>query len=125
MVSAGFAALGRKNEGVFVRLKASARNCRFIRSRMEKLRNIEKSRFLVPGPRPARRASVPNFVSAVPLTLVTCPGWLNAAGLNQPSGPPFGRYIDCPSTRSGTLKVANNWLVAATTLLLMSVGKPL
>src|SRR5258707_5831937 len=125
MVSAGLAALGRKNAGVFVRLKASARNCRFNRSRNAKLRNTEKSRFLVLGPRPARRDRVPNFVNGVPLALSTCPGWLNAAGLNHPSGPPFGKYIETPGTASATLKVANNWFVAATRPLRISVGYPL
>src|SRR5262245_12227728 len=33
------------------------------RSWMVKLRKTEKSKLLVPGPRPARRASVPNLIS--------------------------------------------------------------
>src|SRR4029077_12118029 len=105
MVSTGLAALGRKKAGVLDRLNASARNCTLKRSRIGKLRKTEKSRFLVPGPRPARRARVPNLVSGVPLAFTTCPGWVKAAGLNHPSGPPLGRYIDTPCTESGTLKV--------------------
>src|SRR5580700_7379566 len=105
MVSCGVLAAGRKKSGVLVRLNASARNCRFICSRIAKFLNSEKSRFLVFGPRPARRAKSPNSVIGVPAELMTCPGSVNAAGLKNPLGPGFGRYMETPCTELGTLKV--------------------
>ena len=91
IVSGALLAAGRKKAGVLVRLNASVRNCRLRRSRNAKFLNIEKSRFRVDGPRPARRARFPNNVSGLPAAFSTCPGCENAAGLNQPSGPEFGR----------------------------------
>src|SRR5436305_13337964 len=96
MVNDGLFAEGRKKAGVFVRLKDSARNCRLNRSAKAKFRKIEKSRFLVAGPRPALLANVPNCVSAIPLAFKTDVGSENAAGLKNPSGPAFGRYIETP-----------------------------
>src|SRR3954469_5362469 len=101
MVKEGLFAEGRKNAGVFVRLKDSARNCRLNLSANAKFRKIEKSRPFVAGPRAARRANVPNCVSAVPLAFKTEVGWENAAGLKKPSGPAFGRYIETPETAFG------------------------
>src|SRR5436305_2646274 len=108
MVSDGLFADGRKNAGVLVRLKDSARICRLNRSAKAKFLKMEKSRFLVAGPLAALLANVPNCVSAVPLTFKTDVGCENAAGLKKPSGPAFGRYIETPGTPFGTLKVANN-----------------
>ena len=71
--------------------------------------NNEKSRFLVCGPRPARRARSPNSVIGVPFALMTCPGSLNAAGLKNPFGPGFGKYMDTPGTELGTLYVVKSW----------------
>src|SRR5690242_15819534 len=108
MVNDGLFADGRKNAGVFVRLNDSARNCRLNRSANTKFLKMEKSRFLVAGPRPALLAKVPNWVSAVPLTFKTDVGWEKAAGLKKPSGPLLGRYMGTPWTPLGTLNVANN-----------------
>ena len=49
----------RKNVGVFVRSKNSARNCRAARSIILMFLNAEKSVFTDPGPRATCRAELP------------------------------------------------------------------
>src|SRR6478672_8597630 len=83
---------------------------------------MEKSRFLVVGPRPARRARVPNWVMGVPFAFTMAVGTEKAAGLKNPSGPGLGKYIETPGTPFGTLKVAK--IFEGIRLVRMSVGKP-
>ena len=59
-VSAELLAAGRKNVGVLVALKNSARNCRKWRSVKLKFLKMDPSTFFEPGPRAARCAAVPN-----------------------------------------------------------------
>src|SRR5712692_6929754 len=83
---------------------------------------MEKSRFLVPGPRPARRARVPNCVMGVPLAFTTGVGVEKAAGLKNPLGPASGKYMETPGTAFGTLNVAK--IFDGIRLVRISVGKP-
>jgi hypothetical protein len=67
--------------GVFVRLNASAPNCRLTASVRAVFLNNEKSKFVEPGPRPICRAEFPNISIGAPVALGTVPGTRNAAGL--------------------------------------------
>src|SRR5260370_37360158 len=71
----------RKNVGVFVRSKNSARNCSAARSLILKFLNAEKSVFTDPGPRATCRAELPKSWIGAPVLLGTVPGIRNAAGL--------------------------------------------
>src|SRR6187549_2531602 len=58
-VMGGLLELARVKVGVFVRLNASARNCKRIRSPKSTCLNSETSKFTEPGPRATRRAESP------------------------------------------------------------------
>ena len=66
-------ALARKNVGVLVRLKNSARNCRLVFSEIRVFLKSEKSKFVDPGPRATCRAESPKRWISAPLRLGTVP----------------------------------------------------
>src|SRR5439155_19328547 len=117
----GLFAAGRKNVGVLVRLKNSARNCSRYRSVKLMFLKMDASAFLDPGPRVTRRAAFPKFGIAVPVTLGVVPGTLKAAGLKKLSTPGLLTCMLWPETRSATLNVLKT---GGRTLVRMSVGNP-
>src|SRR5207237_9546126 len=75
------AAYGRPNYGVLNRLKASARNCQFVRSVILKFLKIEKSTLYCGGPRRIPWSALQNWCEVV----CTCAMALvaNASGFHQ------------------------------------------
>ena len=79
-VIGGLFELASVKVGVFVRLNASARNCRRNRSVKRTCLKREKSKLTEPGPRATRRAESPNIWICAPVLLGIVPGTRNAAG---------------------------------------------